>query len=79
LLCASESKNAAWNDWTGGRLTPQSTLGEAFAASVAWQCVAACDAVHRRQYEAGNVSVTGLGRQTIGARFEQAHQSKVNP
>jgi hypothetical protein len=69
LLCSSESDNAAWNGWAGGRLVPHAILGEAFVASAAWQCVAACDAVQRCQYEAANVSITGAGRQAIGARF----------
>jgi hypothetical protein len=69
LLCSSESANAAWNGWPGGRLAPQAILGEAFAASAAWQCVAACDALQRCQYEAANVSITGAGRQPVGARF----------
>jgi hypothetical protein len=73
LLCANESGNAAWNDWTGGRLAPKTILGEAFAASAAWQCVAACDAIQRCQYEAANVSITGAGGQTIGARFIKPH------
>jgi hypothetical protein len=77
LLCSSESVNAAWSDWTGGRLTPKVILGEAFAASAAWQCVAACDAIQRCQYEAANVSITGAGRQTIGARFVKPHPLKT--
>ena len=69
LLCSSECENPAWTGWTGGHLTLHTILGEAFAASAAWQCVAACDALQRCQYEAANVSITGAGRQTIGARF----------
>jgi hypothetical protein len=69
LLCSSESENAAWNGWKGDRMTPNAILGEAFAASAAWQCVAACNALQRCQYEAATVSITGAGRQTIGARF----------
>jgi hypothetical protein len=78
LLCSSESGNAAWSGWTGGRLAPHAILGEAFAASAAWQCVAACDAVQRCQYEAVNVSITGPGRQAIGARFVNPHLLKTN-
>lgn len=69
LLCSNECKNPAWSGWPGGRLVLTPLLGEAFAASAAWQCVAACDAINNCQYEAANVSITGAGRQTIGARF----------
>jgi len=79
LLCSSESGNAAWSGWTGGRLTPKTVLGEAFAASAAWQCVAACDAIQRCQYEAANVSITGANRQTIGARFVKPGFLKTEP
>ena len=79
LLCASESDNAAWDGWKGGRMAPLAILGEAFAASAAWQCVAACDALQRCQYEAANVSITGAGRQTIGARFVKPHFQKTEP
>ena len=37
----------AWRDWPGRRLSPQAILGEAFGAGVAWQCVAALDALLR--------------------------------
>ncbi len=73
LLCSSESGNAAWSGWRGGRLTPGEILGEAFAASAAWQCAAACDAIQRCQYEAANVSITGANQQTIAARFINPH------
>jgi hypothetical protein len=77
LLCASENGNAAWSDWSGVRLALQAILGEAFAASAAWQCVAACDAIQRCQYEAANVSITGRGRQAMGARFVRPHFLKT--
>jgi hypothetical protein len=76
LLCSSENGNAAWSDWPGARLAPHAVLGEAFAASAAWQCVAGCDAIQRCQYEAVNVSITGSGRQSIGARFIKPHSLK---
>jgi hypothetical protein len=60
---------AAWADWTGPRLAPKMVLGEAFAASAAWQCVAACDAVRTAKYSSVNVSVVGANQQAIGARF----------
>jgi hypothetical protein len=77
LLCASArnaprrdaAENAAWQDWTGARLMPRAILGEAFAASAAWQCVAACDALGRHGFKAANVSVVGASQQAIAARF----------
>ncbi|MGH7954314.1 MAG: hypothetical protein ACREFE_20655, partial [Limisphaerales bacterium] len=44
-------------------------LGEAFTASAAWQCVAACDAILQNELPAANVSVIGANQQAIGARF----------
>jgi hypothetical protein len=69
LLCSNKNENPAWTDWTGPRLNPQSILGEAFAASAAWQCAAACAALKRCQYKAANISLTGPNQQAIGARF----------
>jgi 3-oxoacyl-(acyl-carrier-protein) synthase len=60
---------SAWQDWTGRRLSPKHILGEAFTASAAWQCVAACDALQHREFNAANVSVVGANQQAIGARF----------
>jgi hypothetical protein len=65
-------EEAAWQDWTGARLTTKQILGEAFTASAAWQCVAACDAVGRGEFNAANVSVVGANQQAIGARFISA-------
>jgi hypothetical protein len=78
LLCANESGNPAWRDWTGARLTPKTVLGEGFAASAAWQCAAACDALQRCQYQAATVSLTGKNQQSIGARFINANFLKKN-
>ncbi len=83
LLCASvrnlarrdAAECAAWEDWTGPRLTPKAILGEAFAASAAWQCVAACDAMRRHDFAAVNVSVVGVNQQAIGARFTNPSNS----
>ena len=77
LLCLGTQKRArldaaeteAWRDWTGPRLAPKEMLGEAFAASAAWQCVAVCDALQRGEVSAANVSVVGVNQQAIGARF----------
>jgi hypothetical protein len=86
LLCASArnlprddaAENAAWRDWTGARLRPKAILGEAFAASAAWQCVAACDAIGRHGFAAVNVSVVGASQQAIGARFTAAHENSFS-
>jgi hypothetical protein len=59
----------AWRDWAGHRLMPRRILGEAFTASAAWQCVAVCDALRRREFRAANVSVVGVNQQAVGARF----------
>jgi hypothetical protein len=63
---------AVWKDWTGSRLAPKESLGEAFSASAAWQCVLACDAVRRMEFSAANVSVVGTNQQAIGVRFGRA-------
>lgn len=65
-------EKSAWQDWTGARLAPKQILGEAFTASAAWQCVAACDAVGQGGFTAANVSVVGANQQAIGARFTRA-------
>jgi hypothetical protein len=69
LLCACERQHAAWSDWPGQVLTPTEILGEAFAASAAWQCVAACDAIQQGRCSAANVSINGPNLQAIAARF----------
>jgi hypothetical protein len=69
LLCVSERGNPAWSDWTGQVLAPTEILGEAFAASAAWQCVAVCDAIQHGRCTGANVSITGASVQTIAARF----------
>jgi hypothetical protein len=77
LLCLSgqnlsrpdAAENLAWRDWTGARLAPKTILGEAFLASVAWQCVAACAALASARFSTANVSVVGANQQTVGACF----------
>lgn len=69
LPAANAAELQAWQDWTGPRLAPKCVLGEAFTAAAAWQCVAACDALQRGEFQAANVSVVGANRQAIGARF----------
>lgn len=60
---------ASWADWTGPRLSPKEVFGEGLAASGAWQCVAAIDALRENRYAAANVSVVGCNQQAIGAHF----------
>ncbi len=67
-----EPECAAWSDWTRPRLAPKRLLGEAFVASAAWQCVAACAALQAGRYSAVNVSIVGANEQAIGARFVRA-------
>ena len=77
LLCLSTqgvpksdaAELGAWTDWCEPRLAPKRILGEAFTASAAWQCIAACEALHRGEFTAANVSVVGVNQQAIGARF----------
>jgi hypothetical protein len=83
LLCASAqqsarmaaAENLAWSDWSGHRLAPKAVFGEAFAASVAWQCVAACETIARGRFSAVNVGVVGANQQAIGARFLACSQT----
>jgi len=67
LLCDSETANSI--AWPGRRLILKETMGEAFAASTAWQCVTACDAIRQNQFPAASVSLVGANQQAIGARF----------
>jgi hypothetical protein len=66
---ATAVENLAWRDWSGCRLATKVVLGEAFAASVAWKCVTACDALAHGEFSAANISVLGANQQAIGARF----------
>ena len=66
---ADREEQAAWDDWTGGRLSVKTVLGEALMASTAWQCIAAVDALYQRAYDASNVSVAGTNQQAIAAQF----------
>jgi hypothetical protein len=68
-LCVGERGHPAWSDWTGKVLAPTEILGEAFAASAAWYCVAACDAIQHDRCAGANVSITGASVQAIAARF----------
>ena len=61
------AETSAWKDWTSARVSIKSTLGEAFAAAAAWQCIAAIDAFQRIGCTAASVSVVGCNQQAIGA------------
>jgi len=77
LLCSGErgspradrAERSAWEGWPGLRQTPRTILGEAFVASTAWQCVAACQWLRGGLGTAANVSIVGANQQAIGARF----------
>jgi 3-oxoacyl-(acyl-carrier-protein) synthase len=66
LLCDGDEAGRAT---AGHRIAPKQILGEAFVASAAWQCVAACDLLQRGEHPAANVAVMGPNQQAIGARF----------
>jgi hypothetical protein len=44
-------------------------LGEAFVASAAWECVAACEKIWQKEFAAASVGVFGANQQAVGARF----------
>jgi hypothetical protein len=64
------AERLAWEDWSAARLSPKRVLGEALAASAAWQCVAACEAVASGRHPAARISVVGPNEQAIAARIE---------
>ena len=69
-----QAEGAAWQDWSGHRLSPRVVLGEGWSASTAWQCVVACAALAEGRANAANVSVVGGNEQAIGVRFEAPHR-----
>jgi 3-oxoacyl-(acyl-carrier-protein) synthase len=70
---ADREELTAWSDWKGKRLSVKSILGEALLASVAWQCVAAVDALRENAYDVANISVAGTNQQAIAAQFARAN------
>jgi hypothetical protein len=72
LICDSSDADLAHRDRAGNHLAPKAVLGEAFVASAAWQCVAACDRLRRNEFTGANVSTIGANQQAIGARFVRA-------
>ncbi|HEX5399497.1 MAG TPA: hypothetical protein VFY06_10660 [Verrucomicrobiae bacterium] len=73
LVCASNDELFAGTALSRKCLTPGKVLGDSFVALAAWQCVAACELIRQRKYNAGNVSVVGVNQQAIGARFIGNH------
>jgi hypothetical protein len=72
LICDSTGEGLEHHHGVGQRLTPKAVLGEAFVASAAWQCVAACDLLRRNEFTAANVNTMGANQQAVGARFVSA-------
>ncbi len=66
---ADAAERAAWQDWTGPRLSPKRVLGEGLMAAAGWQCVAACQRIITGEVAAATVSLVGSNQQAIGARF----------
>lgn len=63
------AETAAWQDWSGARLSPKTILGDGLMAAAAWQCVLAIDALRQKGHAAASVSVVGCNQQAIGANF----------
>ena len=62
------AESAAWQDWSGPRLSPKRILGEGLIAAAAWQTILAVEAVRRTNAPA-LISVVGTNQQAIGAVF----------
>lgn len=65
-----EAEEEAWRGLAPVRWTPKRLLGEAFAASAAWQCVVACQAINEQRAVEVDLSVVGVNEQAIGATFQ---------
>jgi len=61
----------AWASAVMPQWSVKKILGEAFAATSAWQCVLACERVASEAATAVNVSVVGCNQQAIGARWSK--------
>jgi len=64
-------ERAAWENWSGDRLSIRRILGDALGASVAWQCVCACEWLleKNQSWDSAIVSAVGLNQQSIAAEF----------
>lgn len=60
---------AAWEGWSGPRLSPKRVLGEGLMAGAAWQCVAAVDWLARAPGGGAVVSLAGSNQHAGAARF----------
>jgi hypothetical protein len=69
---------AAWQDWTGARLSPKRILGEGLMAAAAWQCVAACAAVAEEKFSSAIASLVGCNQQAMGVRFQACPASDTS-
>ena len=68
---ADAAEIEAWAGWSGPRRSPKRVLGEGLMAAAGWQCVAACEAIASRQFNAANVSLVGANQQAVGVRFKR--------
>lgn len=83
LLCDSldgsrrslEVEGSAWSDWSGPRLSVKPILGDALAASSAWQCVLAANLLLQGEIPAAIVNVVGCNEQAVAAEFRNAHST----
>lgn len=66
-----EPEEKAWSDWSSLRVSPKRFLGEALAASAAWQCIETIHRLRETPHRGGIVSVAGCNQQAIGALFEK--------
>ena len=86
LLCAGLGDSpradapeiAAWQNWSGARLSPKRILGEGLMAAAAWQCVAAGAAVAEHQAPAAIASLVGCNQQAMGVRFQACCDADVS-
>jgi hypothetical protein len=65
------AETAAWASAVVPQWSSKKILGEAFAATSAWQCVLACERVASEAVTVVNVSVVGCNQQAIGARWSK--------
>lgn len=66
---ADVAEAAAWEGWSGRRVSPRRILGEGLGASGAWQVVAAAEAIRRGAARRAVVSVVGSNEQAVGAEL----------
>ncbi len=69
VIYAGESQTVLSTRYPNSRKAVKPILGEAFVASAAWQCVAACLALGRGDCASALVEILGTNQQAIGARF----------